>query len=38
MQATGSNRTVVEDKKPWQRPDFEFYDTGMEVTAYSARN
>ncbi|MFI6047000.1 pyrroloquinoline quinone precursor peptide PqqA [Nocardia sp. NPDC051321] len=38
MQASGSVHSTIEAKKPWRRPAFEFHATGMEVTAYSARD
>ncbi len=24
-------------KKTWQRPDFDFFDTALEITAYAGR-
>ncbi len=35
METTG--KTPVQAKKPWHRPDFAFFGTALEVTAYSGR-
>ncbi|WP_280395635.1 pyrroloquinoline quinone precursor peptide PqqA [Nocardia brasiliensis] len=37
MSATTEDRTTESTKKAWLRPDFVFFDTAMEVTAYVSR-
>ncbi|MEU7218848.1 pyrroloquinoline quinone precursor peptide PqqA [Nocardia iowensis] len=37
MQIIGMIRTVEKAKKTWRRPDFVFFDTAFEVTAYAGR-
>lgn len=34
MQHTDADRST---KNPWHRPDFVFFDTALEVTAYAGR-
>ncbi len=37
MQATCEDRNTETSKKTWQSPDFVFFDTALEVTAYVGR-
>ncbi|MGW4843126.1 pyrroloquinoline quinone precursor peptide PqqA [Nocardia brasiliensis] len=37
MQVTCEDPTTETTKKAWQRPDFTFFDTALEVTAYVGR-
>ncbi|MFF3225756.1 hypothetical protein ACFYV7_23370 [Nocardia suismassiliense] len=41
MQAIVENRAtekVEMGKKVWRRPDFAFFDTALEITAYAGRD
>ncbi|QBS39082.1 pyrroloquinoline quinone precursor peptide PqqA [Nocardia sp. CS682] len=38
MHASGQNSILEVVKKTWHRPDFAFFDTALEITAYAGRS